>query len=77
MKPLCIENAAPITNFKSIIETYYMEIIRENTEDKGINTEGSRILTKYIDAQLSINRREKAIHKMNKPPCYVKGDRNW
>jgi len=26
---------------------------------------------------LSIDRREKSIHKMNKPPCYIEGDSDW
>lgn len=35
------------------------------------------MLTKYINSKLSIDRREKAIHKVNKPPCYVESNCYW
>jgi len=48
-----------------------------NEKEKYLGTAGLDILTKDINAQLSINWREKAIHKMNKPPCYIESDCYW
>lgn len=40
-------------------------------------SESFSMLTKYIDSKLSIDRREKAIHEMNEPPCYIECNSYW
>lgn len=36
-----------------------------------------KMLTKYFNSKMSINRREEAVHKMNEPPCYIESNSYW
>lgn len=68
---ICTSQVKYLNTTSKMINLYMSNINNIRNGDKRL------MLTEYINSKLSINWREESIHKVNKPPSYIKSNCYW